>query len=146
MLAAFLVVSCVSTTPASRIASNPAAYERLSSHQQDLVRQGLLEHGMRPEAVWLAWGSPSQRIEGWEKGKSTLRWDYAGTQPVYTTSFAGSVGWGYGGRRWGGPYPYHYGYAPYSSFGVAPGVTYMPYHRATALFVDGRLEAWDSAR
>lgn len=143
--ATFLVVSCVSPTPASRIAGSPWLYERLPEKQRELVRQGRLERGMSPDAVWLAWGEPSLRIEGWEKGKATLRWDYAGTQAVYATGFSGSVDWGYGGyRHWGGPY--HYGYAPYSGFGVVPEAAYVPCRRASAWFVDNRLEAWSCAR
>jgi hypothetical protein len=146
VLGASLVVSCVSpSTPAARIASNPGAFDRLSSHQQELVRQGVLERGMRPEAVWLAWGEPARRFEGWEKGKATLRWDYAGTQPVYATSIGGSVGW-YGGRHWGGPFQHRYGYAPYTSFEMSPEVAFVPYHRATAWFANGKLEAWSRAR
>jgi hypothetical protein len=143
VLAASLVVSCVSPTPASRIADSPWLYDRLPERQRELVRQGKLERGMSPDAVWLAWGEPAQRFEGWEKGKATLRWDYAGIQPVYTTGFGGSLGWG-GYGRWGGPY--RHGYAPYSSFGMGPEIAYVPYHRASAWFANKCLEAWSSAR
>ena len=138
MAAALMVSSCVAPTPASRISGNPVMFDRLSPHHQQMVSEGRLERGMSPQAVWLAWGEPSVRIEGFEKGKATLRWEYAGSRPVYTTSVYGSYGWG-GPRR----YPYRYGY---SAIGVAPEVAYVPTCRATATFVDNKLDSWTSTR
>ncbi len=135
-LSALVFVSCAPSTPDARIAAQPAMFERLPARHQSLVRQGQIDKGMTTDAVYLAWGRPSREYDGLENGAPTLRWDYAGSTPVYTNSFYG--GWGYGY----GPYG-RYGY-PYHGFG--PEVTYVPYRRASVLFKSGRVTSWERSR
>ncbi|MCW1925360.1 hypothetical protein OKA05_22560 [Luteolibacter arcticus] len=145
-LSALVFVSCAPSTPEARIAAQPAVFEGLSSKHQQLVRRGQLDKGMNTDAVYLAWGRPSQEYDGSENGASTLRWDYSGSTPVYTTSFSGGWGYGYGGGYGYGRYG-RYGYPGYGyGFGFGPDVTYVPYRRASVLFRNGRVTSWERSR
>jgi hypothetical protein len=132
-LAALAFSSCATQTPQTRIANNPAQYNRLPEKHKRLVEQGQLTKGMSPDAVLLAWGQPERRSEGSAGGVSTMRWDYAGLKPVYNTGFYGGYGWGgYRGYRRGYPY-----------VGVTPSVSYVPERRATVLFRSGKVHSWE---
>lgn len=135
LLVAGLLASCAPSTPETRIAANPAKYEKLSSKHRELIRQGKIDTGMPSDAVALAWGSPSRRYEGGDGNARTSRWDYAGSKPIYTT------GW-YGGYGRYGPYGRYgrYGYA------VAPEVTFVPYRRASVWFRNDRVSKWERVR
>ncbi len=129
---AALLASCAPVTPDARINANPTLYSKLSEKEKSLVREGRIANGMSPDAVYLAWGRPSREYEGHERGKATLRWDYTGTMPVYTTGWSG-----YYGSYWRRPY---YGYA------LGPEVTYVPYRRASVWFENRRVTSWERAR
>ncbi len=64
------------STVDSRIKQNPAAYANLSASEQALVRQGRIDEGMSPEAVYLAWGSPGETARGSVKGRRFEEWRY----------------------------------------------------------------------
>src|SRR5260370_22536146 len=51
----------------NRISEHPDIFNSLSPRDQALVRQGQIRSGMSTNAVWLAWGSPEQKVAG---GKS----------------------------------------------------------------------------
>src|SRR5207248_11796404 len=68
-----------------------------SARQQQLVAQGQIAPGMSENAVWLAWGSPGQRVNGFARGHSTETWVYFG----YTNAYP--YGYGYGGFGYGYP-------------------------------------------
>lgn len=129
-----LLASCTPSTPQARIQQAPHLYAQLSSKQKALVERGQISEGMSPNAVYLAWGRPSEEYRGSEHGKSTLRWDYTSSRPVYTSSFWG--GYGYG--------PY-YGYRGYYGgyYGGGPEVIYMPYESARVLFINDRVTKWE---
>jgi hypothetical protein len=135
---ALALASCAPSTPAARIAAQPALFEGLPAGQRELVRQGRIDKGMGTAAVYLAWGRPSREYDGSENGVATLRWDYTGTTPVYNTGYYGAYGYGYGYGR--------YGRWPYYGVGIAPEVTYLPYRRATVLFREGRVASWERSR
>lgn len=142
LLATALFSSCVPSTPQARIAANPTLFESLSPRHQQLVQQGQIDRGMPPAAVQLAWGRPSREYQGADAESSTLRWDYQGSQPVYSTNYA--FAYGHGSRygrygRYGRRYP-SYGYA------VSPQVTYVPYHRASVWFRDQKVTRWERLR
>lgn len=126
-----LLASCAPSTPEARIAANPAKFASLGARHQELVRQGRIDTGMSPDAVALAWGSPSRRYDGNDGKARTSQWDYAGSRPVYTTSAYGVYRGGYYGR---------YGWS------VAPEVAYVPYRRATVWFRDDRVTKWEQIR
>ena len=56
-----LIFTGCATTEA-RISQHPEIYHRLSSRDQSLVSQGQIRLGMITDAVWLAWGTPDQKI------------------------------------------------------------------------------------
>lgn len=144
ILIAVILPSCMPVTPEQRIAKNPAAFQALTTKQQQQVRLGQISRGMPPQAVLLAWGPPSRRYEGVSQGSATTRWDYFGSQPVFTNQVAFGPGWGrglgWGGGGWGG-----YGWGPYGwgdpFFG--PDVTYIPYRRATIVFKNEKVDSWE---
>jgi hypothetical protein len=90
-------------TPESRISKNPELYNSLPARQQQLVTQGQIAPGMSRNAVWLAWGGPGQKVNGYARGNATETWVY------YTTTTA----YGYGGYGYG---PYGYGPWGYPGF------------------------------
>ncbi len=134
--AAFLAVSCAPSTPEYRISERPAVFEGLSARDRELVKQGELRKGMERDAVALAWGSPTRRVEGLRDGKDMERWEYQGSRAVVTNNF-------FGGYRTG-----YYGRYPYSGItgGFGPEVTYVPYRKSTVWFVNGRVDEWESVR
>ena len=100
------------STPESRISEHREIYAALSPRQQQLVTQGQIAPGMSENAVWLAWGSPEQKVNGYARGHATQTWVY------YTTTTA----YGYGGYGYGTGYgygPYGYGYPGFGGGGVA---------------------------
>lgn len=133
-----LLACCMPATPETRIAANPAAYEKLSDSHKDLVRRGQIDQGMSPEAVQLAWGTPSKRYDGQNGKDRTSRWDYAGRKPVYSYNTSAYYGYGRYSRygRWG----------PRYAFSVGPDITYVPYRKASVWFLNDRVSRWESAR
>ena len=130
-----LLGACAPTTPQTRIEQSPRKFWKLSDKDQALVQQGQIRRGMSPDAVYYSWGKPALEFAGAEDGASTLRWDYTGSTPVYSSNIYGGYsrgGYGRYGRR--------YGYA------YSPQVTYVPYRRATVWFRDDRVTKWERAR
>ncbi|MEP4077047.1 hypothetical protein [Haloferula sp.] len=132
-----LIGACAPTTPATRIEQNPGKFWKLSDEDQALIRQGQIRRGMSPDAVYYAWGKPAREFSGADESSSTMRWDYTGSTPVYSTGFAGGYRGGYG--RYGRYYP-RYGY------GYSQQVTYVPYRKSTVWFRNNRVTKWESAR
>lgn len=139
MVVFWAAVSCVPSTPQTRIDRNPEMFAALPAKHQELVRQGVITKGMDQDAVFLAWGPPSVRLDGFKDGKASERWDYTGSYPVYTSSFYG--GYGYGPWGWYGPYA-----GPYHGYGWGPAVTYLPYCRSRVWFVERQVDAWERMR
>jgi type II secretory pathway pseudopilin PulG len=136
---ASVMPSCMPATPQQRIAQNPAAFLALPRDQQQQIRQGEISRGMPPQAVLLAWGPPSRRYAGVSDGISTQRWDYFGSQPVFTHQAAYGPGWGSvrGRSAWGWG---AYGWAdPF--FG--PDIAYIPYRRGTIVFKNEKVDSWE---
>lgn len=135
LLTAFFA-SCAVSTPDSRINARPAAFEKLSEKQKNLVSRGEIAEGMTKEAVTLAWGTPSRAVEGLRKGKSMERWDYQGTRPVVTNHFFGGYRTGFFGE---------YRYCGVGG-GFGPTVAYVPYRKSSVWFVDGRVDEWERTK
>jgi len=85
-------------TPEKRISQNPDLYHSLPARQQQLVAQGQIVPGMSRNAVWLAWGGPEQKVNGYARGNTTETWVY-----LTTTTYPYGYGWGGPGYGWGGP-------------------------------------------
>ncbi|MDQ8192399.1 hypothetical protein [Roseibacillus persicicus] len=137
LLTVLLFTSCGSTNTASRIEKNPQIYNSLTTREQELVSQGQIEEGMPPGAVFLALGEPDRRLEGQSEGKSTMRWDYTGLYPVYSNSFYGHFGSGYG--RYGRS-------GRYGSFGIGPTIDYVPVRSSTVWFENDKVRSWERVR
>ena len=98
------------STPESRISDHRDLYDSLPARQQQLVAQGQIAGGMSRNAVWLAWGAPEQKVNGYARGNTTENWVY-----YTTTTYPYGYGYGYGGFGYG---PYGYGYPGFWGGGV----------------------------
>jgi hypothetical protein len=114
------------STPKSRISDHRDLYDSLPARQQQLVAQGQIAGGMSRNAVWLAWGAPEQRVNGYARGNTTENWVY-----YTTTTYGYGYGYGYGGFGYG---PYGYGYPGFWGGGV--GVFRTHHGRRFAVFGD----------
>ena len=134
--------SCAPVTPQTRIEKSPEKFASLSQNHKALVQQGQITSGMPPAAVELAWGAPTRRFQGFQNKKTSERWDYSASRPVYTNSFYSGFGYA-GGRPYG-----RYGRRGYSTlgFGFGPEVQYIPEQVASVWFVGNRVESWERAQ
>jgi hypothetical protein len=98
---AMILAGC--STVETRISDRPDIYQSLSARDQALVSHGQIRIGMPQSGVWLAWGSPDQKVTGNMRGHETETWIYVhyATAPYY------------------GPYGY-----PYGPYGYGPGFGY----------------------
>ena len=106
-----LIFTGCATTEA-RISQHPEIYHRLSSRDQSLVSQGQIRLGMITDAVWLAWGTPDQKIPANVGDSHDETWVYLRyeTPPSY-----------------GGPYyygPFAWSYIPPKFVYPSRGVTF----------------------
>lgn len=125
--------SCAPSTPQERILKNSTKFTNLPTEHQELVERGELARGMSADAVFLAWGSPSQRYQGLQGDIVTDRWDYSGSQPVVNNHFGINYGIDRGwGRR-----------SSYSGFSFGPEIQYVPYREATVLFKNSKVDSWE---
>jgi hypothetical protein len=113
--AALLFTGCGTTE--ARISKHPEIYQRLSPRDQALVSQGQIRPGMTMDAVWLAWGTPDQKIPGEMRDRPTETWVYVRyeTPPSYG-------------------FPYYYGPFDYSY--IPPR---FPYPSKGVTFSNGRV-------
>jgi hypothetical protein len=112
---ALILVGCA--TIQTRISQHPEMYQRLSARDQALVSQGQIRAGMTMEAVWLAWGTPDQKIPDNMGNRPTETWLYLRYQTPPS----------YGG-------PYYYG--PFDWSYIPPK---FPYASRGATFSNGRV-------
>ena len=102
-----LIVLGGCSTPEARIQKNPAAFDRCTPEQQDLIKHGQVALGFDEEMVKLALGDPD---------RITTRTDASGTSEVwhYETYEADNgviLYTGYYHHFWGAPlYPYYLDY------------------------------------
>src|SRR5207302_4433868 len=147
---AFFFVGC--STTESRISEHRDLYASLPARHQQLVAQGQIAPGMSQNAVWLAWGSPEQKVNGFARGQSTETWVYYSYTNAYPYGYGyGRFGYGYPGFYGGGigVFRTHHGrrfvvfgdpfYDPFYSSYIPPQVQY-PYKTVT--FVNGRVVAF----
>ena len=106
-----LIFTGCATTEA-RISQHPEIYHRLSSRDQSLVSQGQIRLGMITDAVWLAWGTPDQKIPANVGDSHGETWVYL----RYETP-----------ASYGGPYyygPFDWSYIPPKFVDPSRGVTF----------------------
>jgi hypothetical protein len=116
ILAETLIFTGCATTE-TRISQHPEIYQHLSARDQILVSQGQIRAGMTMDAVWLAWGTPDQKIPDNMGDRPTETWLYLRYQTPPS----------YGG-------PYYYG--PFDWSYIPPK---FPYASKGATFSNGRL-------
>ncbi len=93
------------STPQTRINKNPAAYDRLSSEQQELVREGRVAIGFDRETVKLALGEPDRIWKRTDKAGESEAWTYT----AYETATGAPLYRGYW-HRYYSPSPLDYPY------------------------------------
>ncbi len=122
-------------------------YQSLSANDQALVSQGHIRPGMGQNGVWIAWGSPDQKVIGNMRGRATETWIYlAGTTAPYAYPYGGGYGYPYRPYLYGpgfgwvgvgaGSWHHHGGrgflffgdpfYDPYF-YSIIPPTVYYPY-------------------
>ncbi len=129
-----LLMSCSTTsTIPQRTEERRAAYNGLPPEQRALVDHGQIKIGMSADAVYIAWGSPSQILNSQSDAGTTTTWIYSGTgweQRGYWTYH--NYGYVYGG---------HYGYLqPFPTYDF----DYIPYRYTAAevVFEKGVVKSW----
>lgn len=135
---ALLIVmnSCAPSTPATRIAKNPAMFESLSSSDKALAQQGQIRRGMDKNGVLIAWGKPDGITAGDRNGKSFEQWIYTSLTPVYTSSFHSYAMYGFG----------RYDCDSYD-IGFGPDVHYIQQTKATVEFdQNNKVTEWVTLR
>lgn len=130
-LAAALLAGCATSTVEKRRQERYPAYSSLSEEMRALVDQGQVKVGMPMDAVYIAWGKPSQVATGQaSNGKSMTTWIYTGT------TWREHRYWSY---RYGGGYGNRYGYPePYLDYEYIPS----SYVAAEVVFEDGVVKSW----
>lgn len=79
-----LALSCLaqgcSTTPPieKRRAERIGVFERLSSEDQTMVKEGRIRVGMDLDAAYIAWGRPDEILESEDAGGRTVTWRFKG--------------------------------------------------------------------
>jgi hypothetical protein len=78
-MAAVVLTGCATSTIASRRQERVAAYASLTPEQRRMVDQGQIRAGMPQDAVYIAWGPPSEILES-ESGDRghEVTWIYHG--------------------------------------------------------------------
>lgn len=136
ILAALLITGCATpSTVETRKQERAAAYAELSPEMRALVDQGQIKVGMPEDAVYIAWGAPSQVERSASATGATTTWIYSGT--------------GYQEHRyWRYPYYGHYGgrYGHYGYIHPLPTLDYeyVPYRYTAAevVFDNGLVKSW----
>ena len=140
-LLAALVGGCA-TTPKSTIETRKtertSAYAALTPEQRALVDQGHIKIGMPEDAVFIAWGQPSQVQSSETAAGPVTTWIYTGT------GYQEQHRWNY--SRYGGGYYYGGGRRGYGYVQPLPTLEYdyIPYRYTAAevVFEKGLVKSW----
>jgi hypothetical protein len=135
LVLALLVTGCATrSTVETRKQERATAYAALTPEQRALVDQGQIKVGLPEDAVYIAWGPPSQVAHGESPTGTTKKWIYSGT------------GWQehhYWNYR---PYYYGYGHGRYGYVHPLPTLDYeyVPYRYTAAEveFENGKVKSW----
>ncbi|MDE3083811.1 MAG: hypothetical protein KGJ37_01150 [Verrucomicrobiota bacterium] len=100
-----MLASC--STPENRIKKNPAAFDRCTPQQQELIKRGQIALGFDPEMVKLALGDPDRVTTRTDASGQSEVWHYV----TYETYEGSLLYTGYYHRFWGPTfYPYYLDY------------------------------------
>ena len=128
LLASLLLTGCATSTLQTRKQERYAAYSQLPPDQKAAVDSGQITVGMSMDAVYIAWGKPSQVLVAESSKGSTVTWLYQGT---YLQEYRY---WTYHG------YCYGRGFhsSPYLDFDYYP----RSYVSAEVIFENGKVKEW----
>jgi hypothetical protein len=128
--ASLLFAGCATSTIDGRRQERIDAYNALPAEQKFAVDAGQIKVGMPMDAVYIAWGKPSQVLTGESPEGTAVVW-------LYLASYLDEYRyWGYYDYCYGGRY-----YAPpYLAFDYYP----RTYVRAEVRFVDAVVREWRS--
>jgi hypothetical protein len=73
------LAGCATSTVEKRRTERQSAYQALAPEQRTLVDQGQIRAGMNEDAVYIAWGRPSQKLQAEVAGGLTETWLYSGS-------------------------------------------------------------------
>lgn len=126
---ALLAAGCATSTVDKRKQERYSAYATLSPEMRALVDRSQIKVGMPMDAVYIAWGQPSQIATSESDSGSVTTWIYSGT------AWQEHRFWNYRyyprGRYYAYPTPYlDYDYVPYS------------YPAAEVVFENGVVKSW----
>jgi hypothetical protein len=116
-------------SPELRRQERAAAYANLAPEFKALVDQGQIKMGMPMDAVYIAWGKPSNVIQGESPQGSTVTWLY------YGTTFEEYRYWGYRSLD------YYHGYS-WPSPSMETDYVPRQYVRAEVTFENGIVRSW----
>jgi hypothetical protein len=88
LLTALLAAGCQTSTVESRRAERPSAYEALAPEIRALVDQGQIKVGMNEDAVYIAWGPPSEIVQSETQSGRLTTWLYHSTMMEETRYWA----------------------------------------------------------
>jgi len=125
-----LCAGCASpSTVSKRIQERAAAFATLPEDQRQLVQNGQIKVGMSGDAVYMAWGQPSEVLETEDARGHAYIWRY------YATWMQESRYWAYREVSRGGPDLYLERY-------LTSDYTPRDYVRAEIIFMDGKVQSW----
>jgi hypothetical protein len=132
VLTGLLAAGCATSTIESRTRERAVAYAALSPEWRDLVSHSQIKVGMPMDAVYIAWGKPTQVFVSESSDGTSTTWRYQGTTYQEYRYWTHSY---YGDGRYG------YGYA-------APRLEYdyvaSPYVAAEVVFEKGVVKSWQN--
>jgi hypothetical protein len=135
VLTGLLAAGCVTSTVESRSRERAAAYAALSPEWRDLVNQGQIKVGMSMDAVYVAWGKPSQILTSESTGGTTTTWRYQGLSyqeyRYWSQDYYGSV-------------RHRNGYGYYASPRLEYDYVATPYVAAEVIFEKGIVKSWQN--
>ena len=132
-----LFANCTVSSPSTRAARRPAAFQALSAEHQRLALSGKITEGMNRDGVWVAWGPANRISELSENGNRYEIWRYTGLQPVYHSSF----GVGFGVSNYHGRHFRASRFDPFYDYSYTPD--YIPYLAAEVKFRSGLVKSWE---
>lgn len=130
LFASLLLAGCATSTIESRKQQRLAAYRALSAEDRRAVDAGQIEVGMSMDAVYIAWGKPSQIVTGDPSQGVTVTWLYRGTHSDAQSFWSDYDRWHDSG----------YYTAPYATHDSPP----RSYIRAEVRFAGGVVKEWHS--
>ena len=105
LLGGLILGGCATSSVGSRKQERLGSYNSFTPEQRLAVDTGQIKIGMSEDAVYIAWGKPSQILRGESPAGAMLTWLYFGT---YFEEYRGWNYYGYNhcyrGRYYAGPY------------------------------------------